>query len=147
MKKNILVVISILVLTACSGEIDLDKEEKKELTFNQLSSELKETYRTQFSTKSDSINYYVYSLDKNFELTHYWTGINKQFLTKGFNHHFVINKKEFKLGANQGDPFILSIKKLYYTTELNLSEFNYEKAKFIEIDLTAYINELKKHQL
>jgi len=70
MKKNILVVISILVLTACSGEIDLDKEEKKELTFNQLSSELKEIYRTQFSTKSDSINYYVYSLDKNFELTH-----------------------------------------------------------------------------
>ena len=78
MKKNILVVISILVLTACSGEIDLDKKEKKELTFNQLSSELKEIYRTQFSTKSDSIDYYVYSLDKNFELTHYWTGINKQ---------------------------------------------------------------------
>ena len=67
--------------------------------------------------------------------------MNKQLLRKGFNHHFVINDKEFKLGANQGDPFILRNKKLYYTTELNLADYNYEKAKYIEIDLTEYLTE------
>ena len=141
MKNAILILISILTLSSCSGETDLDKKKKTELTFDQLPAELKEIYGTNFRVANDTTDYYVYSLDKNYELTHYWTGMNKQLLTKGFNHHFVINGKEFKLGANQGDPFVLRNKKLYYSTELNLAEYNFEKAKFIEIDLTEYLNE------
>ncbi|MBL87686.1 MAG: hypothetical protein CMO82_13655 [Winogradskyella sp.] len=141
MKNAILILFSILTLSSCSGEIDLDKEKKTKLTFDQLPPELKKIYGTKFPTGNDSIDYYVFSLDKNYELTHYWTGMNKQLLTKGFNHHFVINGKEFKLGANQGDPFVLRNKKLYYSTELNLAEYIFEKAKFIEIDLTEYLNE------
>ena len=141
MKNAILILISILTLSSCGGEIDLDSKKKTELTFDQLPAELKEIYGTNFRVANDTTDYYVYSLDKNYELTHYWTGMNKQLLTKGFNHHFVINGKEFKLGANQGDPFVLRNKKLYYSTELNLAEYNFEKAKFIEIDLTEYLNE------
>lgn len=114
MKNAILVLISIITLTACSSEIDLDKKKKTELTFDQLAPELKKIYGTNFPTGDDSFDYSVFSLDKNYELTHYWTGMNNQLLTKGFNHHFVINGKEFKLGANQGDPFVLRNKKLYY---------------------------------
>ena len=141
MKNAILILISILTLSSCGGEIDLDSKKKTELTFDQLPAELKEIYGTKFRVANNTTDYYVYSLDKNYELTHYWTGMNKQLLTKGFNHHFVINGKEFKLGANQGDPFVLRNKKLYYSTELNLAEYNFEKAKFIEIDLTEYLNE------
>ena len=141
MKLTILILISILTLSSCSGEIDLDKKKKTELNFDQLTSELKNIYGTKFPNRNDSIDYYVFSLDKNYELTHNWTGMHKQLLTKGFNHHFVINGKEFKLGANQGDPFVLQNKKLYYSTELNLTDYNYEKAKFIEIDLTEYLIE------
>ena len=141
MKNAILILISILTLSSCGGEIDLDKKKKTELTFDKLPTELKEIYGTDFRVANDTTDYYVYSLDKNYELTHYWTGMNKQLLTKGFNHHFVINGKEFKLGANQGDPFVLWNKKLYYSTELNLAEYNFKKAKFIEIDLTEYLNE------
>ncbi len=141
MKNAILILISILTLSSCGGEIDLDSKKKTELTFDQLPAELKEIYGTNFRVANDTTDYYVYSLNKNYELTHYWTGMNKQLLTKGFNHHFVINGKEFKLGANQGDPFVLRNKKLYYSTELNLAEYNFEKAKFIEIDLTEYLNE------
>ena len=130
-----------MTLSSCGGEIDLDQKKKTELTFDQLPTELKEIYGTNFRVENDTTDYYVYSLDKKYELTHYWTGMNKQLLTKGFNHHFVINGKEFKLRANQGDPFVLQNKKLYYSTELNLSEYNFEKAKFIEIDLTEYLNE------
>ena len=52
-----------------------------------------------------------------------------------------INNKEFKLGANQGDPFVLLNKKLYYTTELNLADYNFERAIYIEVDLTEYLTE------
>tara|TARA_R110002051_G_scaffold155492_2_gene227539 strand:- start:914 stop:1339 length:426 start_codon:yes stop_codon:yes gene_type:complete len=141
MKNGILLLISILILTSCGGEISLDEKKKNELTFEQLPEKLKEIYGTKFRVENDSIDYFVYSLDKNYELTHYWTGMNKQLLTKGFNHHFEINEKKFKLGANQGDPFVLLNKKIYYTTELNLAKYNFEKSKFIEIDLTQYLTE------
>ena len=141
--KNIihLIFIALLTLTSCSSEIDLDKKKKIVLEFEQLPTDLKELYRTKHKTINDTTEYYIFSLDKDYTLTHYWTGMNKQLLRKGFNHHFVINDKEFKLGANQGDPFILRNKKLYYTTELNLADYNYEKAKYIEIDLTEYLTE------
>jgi len=141
MKKAILIFTSILTLISCSEEINLDKVNKTELTFDQLPEELKEIYGTTFRVANDSIDYYVISLDKNYDLTHYWTGMNKQLLTQGFNHHFIINGKEFKLAANQGDPFVLWDKKLYYSTELNLAQNNFEQAKFIEIDLTENLNE------
>ncbi|MAW95009.1 MULTISPECIES: hypothetical protein [unclassified Leeuwenhoekiella] len=141
MEKAILIFTSILTLISCSDEIDLDKEIKTEFTFDQLPEELKEIYGSNFPIRNDSIDYYVFSLDKDYNLNHYWTGMNKQLLTKGFNHHFVINGKEFKLGANQGDPFVLWDKKLYYSTELNLAQNNFTQAKFIEIDLTEHLNE------
>ena len=141
MKNGILLLISILTFTSCGGEISLDEKKKNELTFEQLPEKLKVIYGTRFRVENDSIDYFVYSLDKNYELTHYWTGMNKQLLTKGFNHHFDINGGKFKLGANQGDPFVLLNKRIYYTTELNLAKYNFEKAKFIEIDLKEYLTE------
>lgn len=139
MKHIILILISTLTFIACGREIDLDKEKKKELTYEQLPYELQEIYSSKFPIDNDSTDYFVLSLDNNYKLTHYWTGMHKQMLTKGFNHHFVINAKEFKLGANQGDPFVLRNKKIYYTTELNLAEYNFKQAKYIEIDLTEYL--------
>ncbi len=110
MKNAILILTLILTITSCGGEINLDKKKRAELTFDQLPMDLKEIYGTKFPMHNDSTYYYVYSLDENYELKHYWTGMNNQLLTKGFNHHFVINGKEFKLGANQGNPFVLGIK-------------------------------------
>ncbi len=141
MKNAIIFFISIIVLTSCSSEIDLDKKDKTELGLEQLPNDLKKIYSTTFQKANDTTTYNIFSLDKNYELTHYWTGMHKQLLTKGFNHHFVINGKEFKLGTNKGDPFILQNKKLYNTTELNLTEYNFEKAKYMEIDLTEYLTE------
>ena len=141
MKNRMLILISLLTLFSCGGEIDLDKKKKTELTFDKLPAELKVIYGSNFRVTNDTTDYHVYSLDKNYELTHYWTGMNKQLLTKGFNHHFEINGIEFKLAANQGDPFVLLNKKLYYSTELNLAEYNFEKVTFIEIDLTEYLND------
>ena len=106
-----------------------------------MPAELKEFYGTYFLVTNDTTDYYVYSPEENYELTHYCTGMNNQLLTKGFHHYYVINGMEFKLGANQGDPCLLRNKKLYYSTELNLAEYIFEKAKFIEIDLTEYLNE------
>ena len=133
MKNVILILITLLTLTSCSSKIDLDEKKKTQLTFEQLPDDLKEIYKTKHKIANDTTDYYIYSLDKGFTLTHYWTGMDNQLLTKGFNHHFVINDKEFKLGANQGDPFVLRNKKLYYTTELNLADYNFEKAKYMEL--------------
>ena len=91
MKNRMLILISLLTLFSCGGEIDLDKKKKTELTFDKLPAELKVIYGSNFRVTNDTTDYHVYSLDKNYELTHYWTGMNKQLLTKGFNHHFEIN--------------------------------------------------------
>ena len=141
MNNVILILITLLTLTSCTSEIDLDKIKRTEFTFDQLPTDLKEIYSTEHKTANDTTDYYVFSLDENYPLTHYWTGMNKQLLTKGFNHHFIINTKKFKLGANQGDPFVLRNKKLYFSTELNLADYNFKNAKYIEIDLTEYLTE------
>lgn len=60
-------------------------------------------------------------------------------MTSGFKHHFYINRKHFILQANQGKPFVIFNNKLYYTTELNLADYNLQKADFIEIDLNSYL--------
>lgn len=118
-------------------ETSLDKQNKKELKFDELSPPLQEIYSS--STKNHTTDYLVYSLDENFKFSHYWTGAGNKLLTKGFNHHFEINGKKFKLSANQGDPFVLDNMKLYYTTELNPYLSNVQEATFIEIDLKKYL--------
>ncbi|MDO1502159.1 hypothetical protein Q2T40_18645 [Winogradskyella maritima] len=139
MKNFVKTILLSLILTSCGQEIDLDKENKTELGFNQLPEELKEIYSTKFSLRRDTVDYYIYSLDTDYELSHYWSGMNNDLISKGFNHHFTINQKEFKLGANQGDPFVLKDKKLYYTTELNLDSINFTNATYIVIDLKNHL--------
>ena len=114
--------------------------ESSNLSFNELPMDLKAIYRESAKVEKDSFYYEVISLDSKNEFSHYWTGIDNQLLTKGHNHHFIINGKEFKLRANQGDPFVLRNDKLYYTEELNLDSKNFEKATYIEIDLAEYLN-------
>lgn len=139
--KPILILAFSLTLASCGDEINLDKNAKIEIRYEDLSMELKEIYSTHFPSEIDSTGYFVFSLDPGYELDHYWTGIHKNLILRGFNHHFIINDKEFKLGANLGDPFVLLNKKLYYTTELNLDETNYKEALFISIDLTDYLSD------
>ena len=71
--KNIihLIFIALLTLTSCSSEIDLDKKKKIVLEFEQLPTDLKELYRTKHKTINDTTEYYIFSLDKNYTLTHY----------------------------------------------------------------------------
>ncbi len=140
MKNTILILISIFALISCSREINLDNKSKTLLTFNELPNDLKKIYGTNFRVANDTTDYYALSLDKNYNLIHYWTGMHKQLLTKGFNHYFIINGKKFKLSANQGDPFVLLNKKLYYSTELNLTQYNYKQTTFIEINLAEYLS-------
>ncbi|MBU2941032.1 hypothetical protein KO494_15885 [Lacinutrix sp. C3R15] len=138
MKNAILILITILTLTSCGGEIDLDWKSKRKLTYEQLPSDLQAVFQKKiYAIKNrDTTDFFVFSLDSGYTLTHYWTGMGKNLLSEGFNHHFVINDKKFEMDANQGDPFVLREGKFYYTTELNLAEYNYKKAEFIEIDLT-----------
>ncbi|MBC30128.1 MAG: hypothetical protein CMH48_04705 [Muricauda sp.] len=114
--------------------------QSRELTFDELPKELKEVYQESALTKKDSFFYEIKSLDLENNISHYWSGMNKGLLTKGHNHHFLINGQEFKLRANQGDPFVLRNNKLYYTEKLNLSAKNFEKATYVEIDLAEYLN-------
>ena len=137
MKNAILILISVLILTSCGSETDLDLKLKRKLTYEQLPSDLQTVFQKKiYAIKNrDTTDFFVFSLDSGYTITHYWTGMGKNLLSEGFNHHFVINGKKFELDANQGDPFVLRDGKFYYTTELNLSEYNYEKAEFIEINL------------
>ena len=141
MRKPILLLFLAFINFSCSSEIDLDDLENKKLSFAELPTELKTIYSNEFEEANDTISYRVLSLDKNYDMEHYHIGLHNQLLTKGFNHHFIINNKDFKLSANQGDPFVLYDKKLYYTLELNLAAYNYEKADYIEIDLSNYLND------
>ena len=142
--KQITIILTFLILmTSCDQEIDLDWKSKRKLNYNELPSDLKTVFQKKvFAIKNkDTTDFFVFSLDAGFEMTHYWTGMGKNLLSEGFNHHFVINNKEFEMDANQGDPFVLRNKKFYYTTELNLAEYNYKEAEYIEIDLTEYLTE------
>ena len=116
----------------------MDWKSKRKLNYEQLPSDLQAVFQKKiYAIKNkDTTDFFVFSLDSGYTLTHYWTGMGKNLLSEGFNHHFVINDKKFEMDANQGDPFVLRNGKFYYTTELNLAEYNYEKAEFIEIDLT-----------
>jgi len=126
MTKNFIhiTLISTLLFTfiSCNKEINLNDEKKKIFSYDLLPKKIKHIYKNYHSADYDSIDYFVFSLDKNYNLSHYWTGMENQLLTKGFYHHFIINNKEFKLSANKGDPFVIYEKKLYYTAELNLSK-------------------------
>lgn len=141
MKKTLFAILLIGFLNSCAfGEKSLDNMNSLKLTFNELPTQLKDIYKEKALIEMDTFYYEVKSLDKEFDIEHYWTGMSDRLLTKGHNHHFVINGMEFKLRANQGDPFILRNKKLYYTEELNLREQNFEKAVYIEIDLAKCLN-------
>ena len=130
-----------VLFNSCAlGEKSLDSMDYAKLSFNELPEDLKKIYRENALIEKDSFYYEVISMDTKNDISHEWTGIHKGLLTKGHNHHFIINGLEFKLRANQGDPFVLRNNKLYYTEELNLSAQNFEKATYVEIDLADYLN-------
>ena len=137
--KILLCSILAFFIFSCQSEIDLDKLEKHELSFHELPDELKPIYSSQKIVANDTFDYEVISLDSNIVVTHKWSGLNKQILTEGHNHHFTIDNHQFRLRANQGDPFVLLNGRLYYTSELNLDQHNYPEAKYFEIDLNEYL--------
>ncbi|MBR9915733.1 MAG: hypothetical protein GYB32_13060 [Algicola sp.] len=142
MKKLIttLVLLLCVFINSCKEDdsIKLDDLPHVELTFSELSEEVKNTFEnvsfivnrndtlinlnkknTKVSLKNTSL------VDSHFEL-----------IKEGFNHIFIIDSVKLKLKANKGDPFILYDKNLYYTEELNLREYNYKKSKYYKIDLS-----------
>jgi hypothetical protein len=82
------------------------------------------------------------STDKRFEFIHEWEGVTGglSWFYANHLHHFYVNGQHFSMGANQGDPFILHDKKLYYTTELNLGDYNYKNARYIVVDLKEHLD-------
>ena len=83
----------------------------------------------------------IFSLDKNYNVKYYWTGMHKQLLLKGFKEHIIINEKyKFKLDANKGEPYILYEKNLYLPVDLNFSSLsNPNQTRYYKIDLSKYL--------
>ena len=142
MKYFTILILPILLFSCGIGRTELDTLNKKKLNFEELPSHVQAIYTTEIEKEKSGFQYEVIS-DDDFSFKHKHTGMDDGLIvlmTQGFNHHFYINDKHFTLQANQGAPFVLHDKKLYYTTELNISKQNYRGAEYIEIDITDFIN-------
>lgn len=142
MKKSVIILFVTWFLVSCNSEIDLDKLGNKILSFSELPSEAKKLY--QYKSEGEKMhNAYndCYSDDQKFAISVNTITTNEWFslIRKGFHHIIKINEVEFILDANKGKPFVLLNRKLYYSQELNLSDWNLKKSKFIEIDLRKYL--------
>lgn len=144
LKPTLLILSTTLILTGC-GPTDINTLEKQSLTFDALPDTVKAIYqkKAQKDRKYNAVfEYSVVSTDSSIDFKHEHTGAGDgivTLLTRGFNHHFYINGQHFKLGANQGNPFILHGKHLYYTLELNLADYNYRSAEYISVDLGGHL--------
>lgn len=131
------------LLCSCSiGKTELDEFHKRRLQFEELPVEVKEVYSAEIKKESEEFDYTVVTTSDRHTFSHKHTGMDDGLwvlTTQGFNHHFYIDDKHFTLQANKGAPFVLHDQKLYYTNELNLAEYNYEKAEYLEVDLSKYI--------
>lgn len=129
------------IISSC-GPTSLDDVQKRRVSFDSLPDTVKVIYQDQLNQTNSFSDYCVISTDKSIDFRHEHTGMDNGVFTalfRGFNHHFYVNGKHFKLQANKGDPFILYDKKLYYTLELNLADYNYKTATYIEVDLKEYL--------
>jgi hypothetical protein len=138
---RILIIGLTLILTAC-GPTSIDEIKKDKLTFDSLPDTVQNIYETEAKKKKTDFEYVVISTDRSISFEHEHTGMDDgiwTLTTRGFNHHFYIDGKHFKLQANQGNPFILHHKHLYYTLELNLADYNYKEAEYMSVDLQEYM--------
>ena len=140
--KKIFIVIPIILLLIFlflrGYEINLEQKlvyEKYENLPTKVQLKYAEVLKNQDTTK-------IFSLDKNYTAKHYWTGMHKQLLIKGFKEHIIINEKhKFRLDANKGEPFILHEKKLYLPVDLNFNALSYpSQTRYYKINLSKYLN-------
>jgi hypothetical protein len=142
MKKNRIILLGLIVTLAACGSKNIDKFEKNMLSFDSLPDTVQSVYEQEAHNKEVGYRYVVISTDNSITFEHEHTGLDDgiwTLISRGFKHHFYINGKHFELQANQGDPFILHDKHLYYTLELNLAGFNYKEADYMSVDLNKYI--------
>ena len=126
---KIYILVFATLLVACGlGETDLDNLKKETMTFDNLPDTVRTIYKADANTRKTEFSDIVLSTDNDYTISLEHSGMDDGFwtlMTRGFKHHFYINEKHFSLQANQGDPFILHNSELYYTTELNLADYNY----------------------
>ncbi len=138
---RILIIGLTLILTAC-GPTSIDEIKKDKLSFHSLPDTVQSIYEAEAKKKKTDFEYVVVTTDKSVSFEHDHTGIDDgiwALTTSGSNHHFYINGRRFKLQANQGSPFILHGRRLYYTLELNLGDYNYKDAEYVSVDLQEYM--------
>ena len=139
--KKILITIPIILLLIYfflrGHEINLEKQlvyEKYENLPLKVQLKYAEVLNNKDTTK-------IFSLDKNYTVKYYWTGMHKKLLLKGFREHVIINDKhKFKLDANKGEPYILHEKTLYLPVDLNFSALsNANQTRYYKINLSKYL--------
>lgn len=134
----------LFVFQSCQfGQENLLDFEKRKLAFSQLPKDVQETYSGELKKTDSNDSETVVSKDKEYSIRYAYTGMDDgiwTLITKGNKHHFYIKDKHFVLQANQGDPFVLSKKRFYYSEELNLDEQNLDDATFIEVNLSKELN-------
>jgi len=130
-----------LSLASCDQGIQLDKQPKTNLTFDQLPDTVKYYYYRIDSIKFDQSASRIFCLDEgntncNYEIK--WTA---SFVDE---YAFHINNKTLKMGFNGNsinEPYILYNKELYFIRTLNVSDKNeIRNAKYGKFDLSDVLN-------
>lgn len=135
-----MLVAMMLLLTSCVTNIE--NMPQKQLSYAELPDTVRKIYQYDALDTVVDFEYKVVTTDTAINFKHEHTGMDDGILTlitRGFNHHFYIGDRHFKLEANKGSPFILHDKHLYYSTELNLSDDNYKQANYVEVELVKYL--------
>lgn len=124
------------VLFIGNDSIQLEKLKQKEIEYSQLPIVVQNIYEYEVlnikeyrelavsTDTKEKVDFKKYTMENIFELTKH-----------GFTYEFKFKDKIFTLKANKGDPFVFHENKFYYTNELNLDSKNYNKVKYIEVDL------------
>lgn len=142
-RLSIIILSTIVILTGC-GETNIDNLKHQKLSFDSLPDTVRVIYESDIKKADTVFDYSIICTDKSIDFKQEHTGMDNgiwTLMTRGFNHHFYINRQLFKLKANQGDPFVLHNKHLYYTLELNLADYNYKQATYVSVDLSDYLSE------
>ena len=142
--KTAMIIFLIMIYSCKKDYVQIDNLPRKELSFDELPSEVMQVYIevARIVNRNDT----VINLNKKGQVNMKNTSLvdsHLELIQEGFNHIFIMDSIKLKLKANKGDPFVFYDKSLFYTEELNLTEYNYNKSMYYEIDLDSLLNNPK----
>jgi len=139
MNKLIIFTMCVLFYSCSTSKFNLEKLNSKKVEYEKLPEQIKGVYSDYAIKTPMNFEVVTKSFDEGYELNYKYSGEEKPYVSEVANNEEIIkiNNIEFTMtNGYAGYPFVLLDKTLYMSYELNLHKANYDKVKYIVIDLS-----------